>query len=43
MIVFVKLSYVDIRQKSGNIIEIGMRINLENDVLWSEGGTVHLI
>jgi len=33
MIVFVKLSYVDIRQKSGNIIEIGMRINLENDVL----------
>jgi len=33
---------VDIRRKSANIVEIGMRINLGNDVLRSQGGTLHL-
>jgi len=33
---------VDNRRKSGNIVEIGMRINLGNDVLRSQGIKPHL-
>jgi len=33
---------MDTRRKSGNIVEISKRTNLGDDVILSQGGTVHL-
>jgi len=34
-----KLSFLNIHQKSGNIVKIGMRINIGSEELCNQGGT----